>query len=45
VDDHSLVRAGVRRLLEGASDIEVVAESDSVGMAAKSFMCTIRMWW
>ena len=29
VDDHELVRIGIRRLLESAEDIEVVAESES----------------
>lgn len=33
VDDHPLVRAGVRRVLEGASDLEVVGEA-SDGAAA-----------
>lgn len=29
VDDHELVRTGIRRILEGAPDIEVVAEASS----------------
>ena len=29
VDDHALVRMGIRRLLEGMSDVEVVADADS----------------
>jgi DNA-binding NarL/FixJ family response regulator len=29
VDDHELARAGVRKLLEGARDIEVIAETSS----------------
>lgn len=29
VDDHKLVRIGIRKILEGASDIEVIGEADS----------------
>jgi two-component system response regulator NreC len=37
VDDHVLFRQGIRRLLEGESDIEVVGESsDAVGALAKA---------
>lgn len=35
VDDHQLVRCGIRRILDGAAGIEVVAEADS-GEAALS---------
>ena len=37
VDDHAVVRAGVRRLLENEPDIEVVVESDSVEDSLKQF--------
>ncbi|MEP6634390.1 MAG: response regulator transcription factor, partial [Luteimonas sp.] len=29
VDDHALVRAGIRMILSGETDIEVVGEADS----------------
>lgn len=29
VDDHALVRMGIRRLLEDMSDVEVVADAES----------------
>src|SRR3569832_1322936 len=35
VDDHTLFRQGVRRLLEGESDFEVVGESPDAGDAVK----------
>lgn len=38
-DDHTLVRAGIRRILEGQPDIEVVAEADD-GAAALDRMRT-----
>jgi len=38
VDDHSIVRAGFRRLLDDADDIEVVAEADSGESAVREFM-------
>jgi DNA-binding NarL/FixJ family response regulator len=41
VDDHPLVRAGVRRVLEGASDIEVLGEA-SDGAAALEAMRELR---
>mgnify|MGYP002621998127 FL=1 len=37
VDDHAVVRMGFRLLLEGASDIKVVAEADSGEEAVKRF--------
>ena len=37
VDDHAVVRMGFRLLLEGASDIKVVAEADSCEEAVKRF--------
>ena len=36
VDDHTLVRAAVCRLLDGESDIEVVGEADSSAEAVRS---------
>ena len=29
VDDHQLIRSGIRRLLEASGDIQVVGEADS----------------
>lgn len=40
-DDHEVVRAGYRRLLESTSDIEVIAEADS-GEAAYSRYCELQ---
>ena len=37
VDDHELVRRGVRELLEADGDIEVVGEADSVETALRRF--------
>ena len=36
-DDHEVVRAGYRRLLESTPDIEVVAEADSGEMACREY--------
>lgn len=36
VDDHTLVRTALRHLLEGQSDIRVVAEADSGEVALRS---------
>jgi len=36
-DDHAVVRAGIRQFLEGAEDIEVIAEADD-GAVAKSLV-------
>ena len=35
VDDHTLFRQGVRRLLEGESDFEVIGESPNAGSAPR----------
>jgi DNA-binding NarL/FixJ family response regulator len=40
-DDHSIVRAGIRQILEHAGDIEVVAEADN-GADAKDLIQKIR---
>jgi two-component system invasion response regulator UvrY len=37
-DDHGMVRAGVRRLLEDASDIDVVGEADSGEQAMQQYL-------
>ncbi len=37
VDDHAVVRMGFRLLLEGSSDIEVVAEAESGEEAVRQF--------
>jgi DNA-binding NarL/FixJ family response regulator len=37
VDEHPLLRAGVRGLLENETDVEVVAEADSVDQALDAF--------
>ena len=37
VDDHAVVRMGFRLLLEGSSDIRVVAEADSGEDACRKF--------
>jgi two-component system invasion response regulator UvrY len=36
VDDHELVRTGIRRILEEAADIEVIGEASSGDDALKS---------
>src|SRR5512146_1140558 len=36
-DDHAMVRAGIRKILETSSDIEVVAEADD-GEAAEKYV-------
>jgi two-component system, NarL family, invasion response regulator UvrY len=36
VDDHAIVREGYRRLLEGASDIQVVGEASDASQACQS---------
>ncbi|MCI0400683.1 MAG: response regulator transcription factor [Gammaproteobacteria bacterium] len=38
VDDHAVVRAGYRMLLENSADIEIVAEADSGEFAYKRFV-------
>ena len=38
-DDHAVVRAGFRRLLESTPDIEVVAEADSGEQAYLAYVC------
>ncbi len=38
VDDHWLVRAGVRRMLENERDIKVVVESEGVGDGVQDFV-------
>jgi len=38
VDDHAVVRAGYRMLLQGYQDIEIAAEADNGEMACKCYM-------
>ena len=44
VDDHTLVRDGVRALLALVSDIEVVGEAGNAGRLLRRCKSSYRMW-
>jgi len=45
VDDHEVVRAGYRRLLEVTEDIAVIAEASSGEQAFRTILNISQMYW